>query len=88
MLWFPLTLLCAVALATSDALTKKALTDRDEVLILWLRFVVSLPFLFGGLCFTPVPAPAPGFWTTIAIAMPLEILASNQFMVSELNKIR
>lgn len=76
MTWFPLTLLCALSLATSDALTKKALTGRDEVLILWLRFVVSLPFLLGGLCFTPLPAPALGFWTTIATAMPLEILAS------------
>lgn len=75
-LWFPLALLCAAALATSDALTKKALAGHDEVLILWLRFVVALPFLLGALWCVPLVTPAPGFWTTVVTALPLEILAS------------
>jgi len=76
LIWFPLTLLCALALATSDALTKKALAGHDEVLILWLRFAVALPFLLSTLLVIPVPTLAPGFWPTVLTALPLEMLAA------------
>lgn len=76
MLWFPLALLCALSLATSDALTKKALAGHDEILILWLRFSVALPVLLAALLFVPVPPLAPGFWTTVLTALPLEMLAA------------
>jgi len=76
LLWFPLALLCALALATSDALTKKALAGRDEVLILWLRFAVALPFLLASLLVIPIPVLAPGFWPAVVTALPLEMLAA------------
>ena len=76
MIWFPLALLCALALASSDALTKKALAGRDEVLILWLRFAVALPFLLVSLLIVPLPPLAPGFWPTVLTALPLEMLAA------------
>jgi drug/metabolite transporter (DMT)-like permease len=76
LIWFPLTLVCALSLATSDALTKKALAGHDEVLILWLRFAVALPFLMSTLLVIPVPTLAPGFWPAVITALPLEMLAA------------
>jgi len=76
LIWFPLALLCALSLATSDALTKKALSGHDEVLILWLRFAVALPFLLATLTVIPMPDLAPGFWPSVLTALPLEMLAA------------
>ena len=76
LIWFPLALLCALSLATSDALVKKALTGHDDVLILWLRLVVALPFLLSTLLVIPLPTLYPGFWPAVLTALPLEMLAA------------
>ena len=76
MLWFPITLFCAFSLATSDALTKKALAARhNEYLIAWLRLLLMLPPLLILLLALPVPPLGPEFIRTILIALPLELLA-------------
>ncbi|MBN1140656.1 MAG: EamA family transporter [Deltaproteobacteria bacterium] len=75
-IWLPLTLLCALALATSDALTKKALPGRDEYLVLWLRLLLALPFLLIPLAFIPIPDLGPDFLPTVLLALPLEALAA------------
>ena len=41
--WVLLSLICAFALATSDALTKKTLVRSNEYLAAWFRLVFSLP---------------------------------------------
>lgn len=74
--WIPLTLLCAFSLATSDALAKRALARHDEYLFLWLRLLLASPFLLATLFFVPIPAPAPGFYRAMFMALPLEALAS------------
>lgn len=75
-LWLPLSLLCAFSLATSDALTKKALTARhNEYLVAWVRLLLMLPFLVCLLLALPVPQFGPGFLRTILTALPLELLA-------------
>ncbi len=75
-LWFPVTLLCAFSLSTSDALTKKALAARhNEYLTAWVRLLLMLPFLIALLLYVPVPQLAPEFVPTILISLPLELLA-------------
>jgi len=75
-IWFPLTLLCALSLATSDALTKKALAARhNEYLFAWLRLLLMLPPLALLLLAIPVPQIAPEFLPTVLTALPLELTA-------------
>src|SRR6185369_17184703 len=76
LLWFPITLLCAFSLATSDALTKKALAARhNEYLIAWFRLMLMLPPLFALLLAVPVPPLGPEFFRTLLTLLPLELAA-------------
>ncbi|WP_306533762.1 EamA family transporter [Geobacter sp.] len=75
-LWLPLTLLCAFALATSDALAKRALASHNEYLVLWLRLLFALPLLFAALPFVTVPPLSRDFFTASLMALPLEALAA------------
>lgn len=75
-LWLPLTLACALSLATSDALAKKALADHNEYLILWLRLVCALPLALGALFLVPVPPLSREFYSAVLIALPLEAAAA------------
>lgn len=74
-LWIPLALASALLLATSDALTKKALSVHNAYLIAWLRLFFSLPLLAGCLFFIPFPALDHTFYRTVLIALPLEMSA-------------
>jgi drug/metabolite transporter (DMT)-like permease len=74
-IWVPLSLISAFTLATSDALTKKALTDQNEYLVAWSRLVFSVPVLAGLLIFVPFPELHSGFYKAFAFALPLEIIA-------------
>jgi drug/metabolite transporter (DMT)-like permease len=73
--WVLFALISAFMLATSDALTKKALTIHNEYLIAWLRLLLSLPFLFIALMFVPVPSLDSDFYKAFVLALPLEIIA-------------
>lgn len=74
-LWLPLTLLSAFCLATSDALTKKALTGHNEYLITWLRLLPALPLFLAPLPFIAIPRLSPEFYLCALGALPLEALA-------------
>ncbi len=74
-LWILFALISAVTLATSDALTKKALSVHNEYLIAWLRLLLSLPVLFVSLLFVPIPSLDRDFYLAFFIALPLEIVA-------------
>jgi len=76
MIWLPLTLLCAFCLATGDALSKRALERHDEYLFLWVRLLLAMPLLMGGLFFAPLEAPAPEFYPAVLLALPLEAAAA------------
>lgn len=76
MLWFALSLLCALSLSTSDALSKEALKDSNEYLITWVRLGYSVPFLLAILSFISVPPLDATFWMVMLILLPLEITAS------------
>jgi drug/metabolite transporter (DMT)-like permease len=73
--WIYLALLSAFSLATSDALTKKALSCHNEYLIAWLRLLWSLPLVCVPLAIAPMPRVDSGFALTFAIALPLEVCA-------------
>lgn len=74
-LWFPLTLLSAFFLATSDATTKRALNGRNEYLVTWLRIFPTLPVFLIPLLFIPVPRLGDDFYFCIFTALPLEAVA-------------
>lgn len=74
-LWFPLTILSAFFLATSDAFTKKALHGHNEYLVTWLRLLPTLPLFLIPLPFITIPHLGPEFYLSILGALPLEVLA-------------
>jgi drug/metabolite transporter (DMT)-like permease len=74
-LWALLALTAAFTLATSDALTKKALASHDEYIVAWLRLVFSLPLLVVSFLFIPVPELDSNFYAAFLLAVPLEILS-------------
>jgi drug/metabolite transporter (DMT)-like permease len=71
-LWLPLTILSAFTLATSDALTKKALHGRNEYLVSWLRLLPSVPIFLSMLLFIPTPQIGSDFYICVFTAAPLE----------------
>ena len=73
--WVLLSIISAFTLATSDALTKKALTDSNEYLVAWFRLLFSLPLLLFLYIFVPIPKLDMEFYKAFALALPLEIIA-------------
>lgn len=73
--WIFLALISAFSLATSDALTKKALFNHNEYIIAWLRLLCALPLLILFLFFIPFPEVKGDFYIAFLSAIPLEILA-------------
>ena len=73
--WVLLSLISAFTLATSDALTKKALTDSNEFLVAWFRLLFSLPLLLFLYIFVPIPKLDIEFYKAFVLALPLEIIA-------------
>jgi drug/metabolite transporter (DMT)-like permease len=73
--WVFLALISAFSLATSDALTKKALSIHNEYIIAWLRLFCALPLLIICLFFIPFPELKRDFYIAFSLSIPLEILA-------------
>jgi len=73
--WVFLALISAFTLATSDALTKKALAQTNEYLVTWFRLLFSIPLLLLFWIFVPVPKLDMQFYKAFALALPLEIIA-------------
>src|SRR5512140_2715597 len=76
LLWVPVALCCAFSLATSDALTKRALAaPHNEYLTAWVRLLFMVPPLVILLLAIPVPPLGPAFFPTVLTAIPIELLA-------------
>jgi uncharacterized membrane protein len=78
-LWVLLALGAAFSIATSDALTKKALTGgestssgEDEYLVAWARLLFTLPVLGGLWFFIDIPEFDSTFFYAFMISLPLE----------------
>lgn len=74
-MWIIYSLLTAFSLATSDALTKRALVSRDEYFVAWTRLLFALPVLVPILFFIEIPSLDRTFWIATLSALPLEIAA-------------
>lgn len=74
-MWFLYSLLSAFSVATSDALSKRAMMQapESEWLVGWVRLAYAVPFLLMGLWFVPRPSLDATFWLVIACMLPLEV---------------
>lgn len=75
MVWVIFALVTALSLSTADALSKRVLTNTDDLVVVWVREGYALPFLALTFLFVPVPELDPTFWLTVASLVPLEIIA-------------
>ena len=73
--WAILALISAFSLATSDALTKKALQVTDEYIVAFFRLLFSLPILIIVLLAIQKPSLDIYFYLSFICAIPLEIVA-------------
>jgi drug/metabolite transporter (DMT)-like permease len=73
--WLPLTLLCALSLATADAVTKRYLSDYTSTELLVIRFAVTALILAPAFLVLPVPEFPSQFWGWLLLLVPLEIIA-------------
>jgi uncharacterized membrane protein len=72
--WIILSLISAFSLATSDALTKRVITQENEYVIAWFRVVFALPALFTAAALSgPMPRPDGAFYAAFFAALPLEL---------------
>lgn len=72
-LWVILSLMSAFSLATSDALTKRALADTNMYLVAWFRLFFTFPLLLVMLFFTPMPRLDREFYMAFSVALPIEL---------------
>lgn len=73
--WVILALFSAFSLATSDALTKKALNNSNEYIVAFFRLFFSLPILILILLYIPKPKLNFYFYFAFLSSLPLEITA-------------
>jgi len=76
MLWFSLTIFAAFIQATADSLTKRALKSSDVFMASWLRNLLAVPFVLIALAFIPIPRLDSTFYIAVAVALPLETVAT------------
>ena len=76
MTWFFLAMLCALSLATSDALVKRALDNgHNDYLVAWLRLLWAVPVIVPLYLVVPSPVPGAEFYRAALLALPLELAA-------------
>ncbi len=80
MLWFFLSLLAAISLATSDALTKIFFSGHSPYVMGLIRLGYALPWLLTSLFFIPLVIPDTTFWLCMLIGLPLEATAFYCYM--------
>ena len=81
MSWFVYAFVCALSLATADALSKKALDDKiDSSIVAWVRTGYTLPFMACIIPFLDKPELDSIFYIAILVAVPLDIIALSLYM--------
>lgn len=80
MLWFPLSLVAAFSLATTDALTKKYFGRQSPYEMGLIRLMYTLPWLVVAIFFIPWPQLDRVFFICLAFGLPLEALAFYCYM--------
>lgn len=74
-IWVLPALISALCLASSDAISKRALATHDEYVIAWLRLMFALPLLIACFPFIEAPRLDAEFYRAFFTALPLEIIA-------------
>ena len=72
--WVILSLTSAFFLATSDALTKRAVQDQNEYIVALFRLLFTLPVLVITLLLVPWPKLDEVFYLAFFIALPFELI--------------
>jgi len=76
MSWFIYAFICALSLATADALSKKALDDNtDPYIVAWVRTGYAAPFIAVLIPFIDIPELDRVFFMITFLAVPLDIIA-------------
>jgi drug/metabolite transporter (DMT)-like permease len=79
--WFPLALICALALGAADALTRHYFRDYRGWELVLLRFAVPGMLLLPLAYAQPIPASVPpAFWGGVLVLVPLELVAMWLYM--------
>lgn len=78
--WFSLALLCAIAVASADAVTKRYLGDYRAFEIVMVRFGLTGLLMLPLLPFIGIPLLTPDLLSIIAVMLPCEILAMLLYM--------
>lgn len=79
--WFPLALICALALGAADALTRHYFRDYRGWELVLLRFAVPGLLLLPLAYAQPIPASVPpAFWGGVLVLVPLELVAMWLYM--------
>lgn len=81
MSWFVYAFVCALSLATADALSKKALDgNSDPSIVAWIRTGYALPFMALLIPFIEKPELDSVFYAATLMAVPLDIIALLLYM--------
>ena len=80
--WFPLALICALALASADAFTKRYFADYRGTELLLVRFAVPALVLVPVMLLHPLPTVPVAFWGWIVVLVPLELLAMLLYVIA------
>jgi drug/metabolite transporter (DMT)-like permease len=80
MVWFPLSLLSALSLATADALTKRFFGNLSPYEMGTIRLTYTMPWLICAFFWIPLVKPDNTFFLSVAVGLPLEILALYFYM--------
>ncbi|GAX60648.1 permeases [Candidatus Scalindua japonica] len=81
MSWFVYAFICALSLATADALSKKALNDNiDPSIVAWIRTGYTVPFMVLIIPFIEKPELDGTFYRALFSAIPLDIIALLLYM--------
>jgi drug/metabolite transporter (DMT)-like permease len=76
MSWFIYAFVCALSLATADALSKKALDNNtDPYIVAWVRTGYAAPFIAVLIPFIDIPELDSVFFVITFLAVPLDIIA-------------
>ncbi|MHC4269486.1 MAG: EamA family transporter [Planctomycetota bacterium] len=79
--WFFYAFVCALSLATADALSKKALDDNiDQNIVAWVRVGYTAPFMVFIIPFIDIPELDSVFFVVTFLSLPLDIIAVLLYM--------
>jgi drug/metabolite transporter (DMT)-like permease len=79
--WFMYAFMCALSVATADALSKKALTIcNDTYLVAWVRIGYAVPLLIPIFPFIDIPELDSVFFMVVFLLLPLETTALLLYM--------